>query len=255
MTKDRFSLAGRIALVIGGSSGIGREIALGYQDAGAIVIPVGLTPAKVDEVVARLQQRDAAARGHAVDVTDLAALDRLVCEVVAAHGRIDVLVNSQGTTTLKDAVEFEASDYDRIMDTNLKSVFFSCTKVGRHMLRQGSGSIVNIASIASFLGFQRTAVYCLSKWGVVGLTETLAAEWAMQGVRVNAIAPGFFMTALNRDKMNPARKENALRRTPAGRFGELGELVAAAIYLASDGASYVTGHTLTVDGGYLAAGL
>lgn len=253
--SSRFSLAGSVALVIGGSSGIGRQIALGFGEAGATAIPVGRKPEKVTEVAARLEASKADAEGYAVDVADLSALQELVRGVMARHGRIDILVNSQGTTLLKSAEEFTAEEFNSIMATNLRSVFFACTEVGKHMLARGQGSIINIASIASFLGFQRSAVYTASKHAVLGLTRTLAAEWASRGVRVNAIAPGFFMTPLNREKMAPDRKANALRRTPLGRFGELEELVNAALYLASRGASFVTGETLRVDGGYLAAGL
>jgi len=252
---SRFSLAGRVALVIGGSSGIGRQIALGFAEAGAKAIPVGRKPEKLAEVEALLKARHPDVEGYAADVADLEALQALVRGVIARYGRIDILVNSQGTTLLKPAEEFAAEDFDSIMATNLRSVFFACTEVGKHMLARGQGVIINIASIASFIGFQRSAVYTASKHAVLGLTRTLAAEWASRGVRVNAIAPGFFMTPLNRDKMAPERKANALRRTPLGRFGELEELVNAAVYLASPGASFVTGETLRVDGGYLAAGL
>lgn len=252
---SRFSLAGRVALVIGGSSGIGRQIALGFGAAGAKAIPVGRKPEKLAEVAALLKARHPDVEGYAADVADLEALQALVRGVIARYGRIDILVNSQGTTLLKPAEDFAAEDFDSIMATNLRSVFFACTEVGKHMLARGQGVIINIASIASFIGFQRSAVYTASKHAVLGLTRTLAAEWASRGVRVNAIAPGFFMTPLNRDKMAPERKANALRRTPLGRFGELEELVNAAVYLASPGASFVTGETLRVDGGYLAAGL
>jgi NAD(P)-dependent dehydrogenase (short-subunit alcohol dehydrogenase family) len=252
---ERFSLAGKVALVIGGSSGIGREIALGFREAGARVVPVGTSYDKVQEVVARLRETDPEAEGHAVDVREIAALQVLVDDVAERLGRIDVLVNSQGRTQLRPAEDFTEAEYDQIMAVNLKSLFFACTLVGRKMLAQGEGSIINIASVASFLGFQKSAVYTASKHGVIGITRTLAAEWAARGVRVNAIAPGFFLTALNRDKMDPARKAAAQRRTPMDRFGELPELVGAAIYLASPAAAYVTGETLGVHGGYLAAGL
>jgi NAD(P)-dependent dehydrogenase (short-subunit alcohol dehydrogenase family) len=252
---DRFSLAGKVALVLGGSSGIGREIALGFHAAGATVVPVGKTAAKVAEVERALAVQGGGAKGYTADVTQPSALSETVASVIAAEGRIDILVNSQGTTILKPAEDFTREDFDLVMATNLTSVFFACTEVGRHMLRAGSGCIINIASIAAHRGVPRTAIYTMSKHGVLALTRTLAAEWATRGVRVNAISPGFFMTPLNRDKMAPERKEAALRRTPMHRFGELGELVGAAIYLASPAASYVTGETIAVDGGFLAAGL
>jgi NAD(P)-dependent dehydrogenase (short-subunit alcohol dehydrogenase family) len=253
--SERFSLAGQVALVLGGSSGIGRQIALGLHDAGAVVVPVGKTAAKVAEVEAALSAQGASATGHCADVTDPAALTSIIERVVSRHERIDILVNSQGVTMLRPAEAFTRADYQQIMDVNLTSVVFACTEVGRHMLARGSGSIVNIASVAAHRGFQLSLPYTISKHGVLALTRTLGSEWATRGVRVNAISPGFFMTPLNQAKMAPARKATALRRTPMQRFGELDELVGAAVYLASPAASYVTGQTIVVDGGFLAAGL
>jgi len=252
---ERFSLRGQVALVLGGSSGIGRQIALGFHDAGAIVVPVGRTASKVAEVDAALAARGATATGYCADVTTPGALTDVAGRVIAKHARIDILVNSQGITMLKPAEEFTRADYDQVIAINLTSVFFACTEIGRHMLERGSGSIVNIASLAAPRGFQLSALYTMSKHGVLALTRTLAAEWATRGVRVNAISPGFFMTPLNQAKMSQTLKETALRRTPMHRFGELDELVGAAIYLASPSASYVTGEAIGVDGGFLAAGL
>ena len=252
---DRFSLQGQVALVLGGSSGIGRQIALGLHEAGAVVVPAGKTEAKVAEVEAALARQGAAAKGHCADLTDPAALSQVIARVIGEHGRIDLLVNSQGTTILKPAEEFTREEYDRLMATNLTSVFFACIEAGRDMLHRGSGSIINIASVAAHRGFPLSLPYTVSKHGVLALTRTLGAEWANRGVRVNAISPGFFMTPLNREKMSSARKDAALRRTPMHRFGELDELVGAAIYLASPSASFVTGETVAVDGGFLAGGL
>ena len=242
--SSAFRLDGKIALVIGGTSGIGRAIAEGCRDAGARVLVAGRTPAKLPST-----------DGYLADVNDIGQLKKLVESVIADHGRIDILVNSQGILRLNAAEDFTGEDWDAIMATNLKSVFFACTEAGRHMLARGSGAIINIASLASYRGWPRSALYGISKAGVVSLTETLAAEWAGRGVRVNAIAPGFFITDLNRDKLVGDRKERAVARTPMGRMGEVGELAGAAIYLASDAASFVTGETIRVDGGFLATGL
>lgn len=251
---SRFSLDAKYALVIGGTSGIGKAIARGYLEAGARVIVAGRDTEKLKRALADLAPHGEV-YGYQADVSDQAGLRGLVGITLAHHGRIDVLVNCQGITLLKAAEEFTPEDWDMIINTDLKSVFFACTEVGRHMLGRGSGAIVNIASLASHRGWPRSALYAIAKTGVLSLTQTLAAEWAARGVRVNAISPGFFMTELNRDKMSPERKALALARTPAGRFGEVDELVGAAIYLASPAATFVTGETIAVDGGFLASGL
>jgi NAD(P)-dependent dehydrogenase (short-subunit alcohol dehydrogenase family) len=251
----RFSLAGQAALVIGGTSGIGLEIAIGLHQAGARVGIVGRSPDKLAGAVRHLKDAGAIPEAFSADVADPVALEDVVTGATKAFGAIDILVNSQGTTTLKAAVDVTREDYAQIMETNTTSVYFACTRVGRDMLTRGSGAIVNIASMAAHRGMPLSSPYTVSKHGVLGLTRALASEWATSGVRVNAISPGFFMTALNRDKMRQDRKEAALRRTPARRFGDLEELVGAAVFLASPAARFVTGQTIAVDGGFLAAGL
>jgi NAD(P)-dependent dehydrogenase (short-subunit alcohol dehydrogenase family) len=246
-------VAGKTALVIGGSSGIGLALAQGFQAAGARVAIASRTPEKLEAARARLGGGEA--RSYVVDATDVAEIEQLVLAVLADFGQVDVLVNSQGTTVLKPAEEVTPAEFDLVMNTNVRSVFFACTCFGRHMLARGKGCIINIASLAGHRGWPQASAYAASKHGVVGLTRTFAAEWAGRGVRVNAISPGVFMTELNRDRMAPERKQNAMRRIPAGRFGEVGELVSTAVFLASDGAGYVTGTVLNVDGGYLAGGI
>jgi NAD(P)-dependent dehydrogenase (short-subunit alcohol dehydrogenase family) len=239
------------ALVIGGSGAIGGAIARAYAAAGARVGIAGRDRARLIAAAAEIGAKDY----FAADVTRADTLDTLVEEVLRAFGRLDILVNCQGITILKPAEDFTEEEYAQVMATNMTSVFFSCTRFGRHMLERKSGAIVNIASLAGVRGFPRAAAYAVSKHGVIGLTKTLAAEWADRGVRVNAIAPGFFMTALNREKMSSERKQRALARTPMGRFGEVEELAGAAVFLAAPGQRFVTGAVLNVDGGYLAAGI
>ena len=249
------SLEGLNALVIGGSSGIGLAIAEGFQAAGARIAIAARTPDKLAKAVERLQARDGHSLGYAADVNQRAALESLAEKVAHDFGALDVLVNCQGTTVIKPSLEVSEAEFDLVMDTNLKSVYFACTILGRPMLARGRGAIVNIASLAGHRGWPRACAYAMSKHGVLGLTRTLGAEWATQGVRVNSISPGFFMTELNRERMPEARKQAALARTPFARFGELAELVGAAVYLASPEAGFVTGTDIAVDGGYLAAGI
>jgi NAD(P)-dependent dehydrogenase (short-subunit alcohol dehydrogenase family) len=255
MSTADFSLGGRTALVIGGTSGIGREIALGFQAAGARVVVASRDAKKIANTVATLKQKDTGSAGYTVDAGDPTALRRFADQVWAEQGPIDILLNAQGTTVIKPALDFSENEYVQVMRTNMDGVFWACTEFGRKMVARGSGNIINIGSLSSFRGWPGSSVYAMTKSAVVSLTQSLAAEWASTGVRVNAIAPGFFMTALNQDKMSDARKALAIARTPMGRFGQLSELVGAAVYLASPAAGYTTGATIAVDGGFLANGL
>jgi NAD(P)-dependent dehydrogenase (short-subunit alcohol dehydrogenase family) len=257
MTFDmgKFALTGRTALVLGGSSGIGREIALGFQAAGAKVLVAARTRDKLDRMAGELGSDGGATVTYSADLRSVSELKALGDQIESDHGGIDILLNSQGTTVIKSALDLGEEDYDTILDTNLKSVFFACTTFAPGMIARGKGSIINISSLAAHTGWANAAAYAASKWGVAGITQSFAAEWGGSGVRVNAIAPGFFMTDLNRARMSEDRKAEAKRRNAMSRMGELEELVGAAVYLASDAAQFVSGATLRVDGGYLSSGI
>jgi NAD(P)-dependent dehydrogenase (short-subunit alcohol dehydrogenase family) len=208
---------------------------------------------KLDKVCGELGAD--ASHGYAADLRAVDAIAALRDRVAADHGTPDILVNCQGTTEIKPALELSEAEYDAILDNNLKSVFFACTSFAPSMMAAGSGSIVNISSLSAHTGWANAAAYGASKWGVAGITQTFAAEWSEKGLRVNAIAPGFFMTDINRSRMSDERKAEARRRSAMKRMGELHELVGAAIFLASDAARFVTGSTIRVDGGYLSSGI
>ncbi|TCP33736.1 2-dehydro-3-deoxy-D-gluconate 5-dehydrogenase KduD [Sphingomonas sp. BK235] len=246
-----FDLTGRVALVTGANTGIGQAIALALARAGADVACAGRTPAEETEALVRAAGRRAAL--IAADLSTIEPVARVVDETVAALGGLDILVNNAGIIRRADAVDFTEADWDAVIDTNLKSVFFLSQAAGRHMIAQRRGRIINIASMLTFQGGIRVPSYTASKSGVGGLTKLLANEWARHGVTVNAIAPGYIATnntaALQADA---TRNAAILDRIPAGRWGDPADLGGAAVFLASDAAAYVQGHVLAVDGGWLA---
>ena len=255
-STNRFDLSGRTALVIGGSSGIGRAIALGLAEAGADVVASSRRPAEVASVAAEIRRHGRRTIEAVSDVLDRPSLEKLHADTVAAFGRVDILVNAAGTTKRVPTLECSEKDWHRILETNLTGTFRACQIVAPGMVRNGWGRIINIASLATFLAFYEVAAYGASKAGMGALTRSLAVELSRHGVCVNAIAPGFFPTALNQELLTKTpRGREVLMRTPMQRYGKLEELVGTAVFLASESASFVTGQILAVDGGYLASGV
>lgn len=249
-------LNGKVAVVIGGTSGIGRALALGLAEAGADVVSTSRTMSKVESVAREIEDRGRRTLRLTSDVSDRSSLERLLDGCIKAFNKVDILINSAGRTKRSPTVEFSEEDWNQIIDTNLTGTLRACQVFGRHMLERRYGRIINIASIASFVALQEVAAYCASKAAVASLTKSLAIEWASHGICVNAIAPGVFLTELNRTLLNETeRGREFLWRTPMKRFGKVEELVGAAVFLASDSASFVTGEILVVDGGLLASGM
>lgn len=248
-------LAGKTAVVVGGTLGIGRALALGLAAAGAHVVATSRVQGGVDAVAAEIEALGRRTLRVASDVTDRPSLVQLRDAVLAEFGTVDILVNSAGTTRRIPTLECTEEIWGSIMDVNLTGTLRACQIFGSTMLERGEGCILNIASLATFVAFHEVAAYGASKAAVGSLTRSLAVEWAKQGVRVNAIAPGIFPTALNRELLESPRGHELLMRTPMGRFGHVDEIVGAAVYLCSDSASFTTGQILVVDGGLLASGV
>jgi NAD(P)-dependent dehydrogenase (short-subunit alcohol dehydrogenase family) len=249
-------LTDRIAVVIGGTSGIGRALASGLAKHGAHVVPSGRRRDCVDEVCSEIEAAGRRSLRCTVDVRSREAIDGLRDAVLEAFGAVDILVNAAGYTLKQPTVETSEEQWSCLMDTNLNGALRACQSFHAALKQSGRGRVINIVSLGSFLAFHEVAAYCAAKSGLLSLTRSLACEWARDGISVNAIAPGIVPTALNKEIVGDTpRGRELLMRTPMGRFGTPEELIGAAILLASDGASFLTGQCIAVDGGYLASGV
>jgi NAD(P)-dependent dehydrogenase (short-subunit alcohol dehydrogenase family) len=252
----RFDLSGKCAVVVGGTSGLGKAIALGIAEAGADVVAASRRQEEVDLVAAEVEGLGRRTLRATVDVRDRSSIELLQRKVLDSFRKVDILVNAAGITHKTATLECSEEQWTSILDINLNGTWRSCQIFGKTMVGQGFGKILNIASLSTFVGFNQVAAYGASKAGVGALTKTLAIELAPFNICVNAIAPGIFPTALNAELiLHTGRGRELKMRTPMKRFGEMDELAGGAIYLVSDAASFVTGEILVIDGGFLASGV
>jgi NAD(P)-dependent dehydrogenase (short-subunit alcohol dehydrogenase family) len=251
-----FDLSGRVAVVVGGTSGIGQTIGRGLAEAGADVIPTGRRADRVEAAAREIESLGRRSLRVSSNVLDRVSLQNLLQKALAEFEKVDILVYAAGRTKRTPFLEVQESEWNEIMDTNLTGAYRATQIFGRHMMDRKYGRIINIASLGSFVGLYEVAAYGASKSGLAALTRTLAIEWARHGVCVNAIMPGVFRTAMNEKLLDGTpRGREFLTRTPMGRFGKVEELVGSAIFLASEAAGFVTGTILQVDGGFLASGV
>ena len=253
MVDVSFSIEGRVALVTGATGGIGSDLAAALGRAGARVGVAGRRGSRVLSIVEAIRAAGGEASPIDLDLTDRSSIEAAVVRVVETFGRIDILVNNAGLGTNHDAIDATEAEWDELFAVNVRGLFFACQSAARHMLAQGSGRIINMASQAGVVGIRRHAAYSASKAAVIGLTRVLALEWAPHGITVNAVAPTWVYTPGTAERLDdPTFLASVLERIPVGRVASTADVAAAVIYLASPGAAMVTGTVLTVDGGWTA---
>ena len=251
-----FDLSGRTAVVIGGTSGIGRAISLGLADAGVNTIATGRRRELVNSVCEEIQSLGVRSLAEPCDAESAKSVENFRDVVVNEFGGVDILINAAGRTIRKPITDISPEEWTGLQETNVTSILRTSQAFFEPMKASGRGRIINIASLSSFVAFHEVAAYSASKSAVLSLTQSLGTEWAKFGIRTNAIVPGVFVTDINRDALNgTARGKEMMMRTPLGRFGNVEELVGTALFLASDAVSFITGTSITVDGGFLASGV
>jgi NAD(P)-dependent dehydrogenase (short-subunit alcohol dehydrogenase family) len=254
--RSCLDLRDRVAVVVGATSGIGRALAVGLAEHGADVVPTGRRVQGVESTCREIEAAGRRTLRTPTDVTDRRSIDALRDAVLDRLGRVDILVNAAGFTSKQPTATMPEEEWSGLLDTHLTGALRACQSFYAPLKESGRGRVINIASLGAFVAFQQVAAYCAAKSGLLSLTRSLAVEWARDRISVNAIAPGVFPTELNSKViLGTPRGDEILMRTPMGRFGEAHELVGAAVLLASDGASFLTGQCITVDGGYLASGV
>jgi 2-deoxy-D-gluconate 3-dehydrogenase len=251
MGKNPFSLEGKVALVTGANTGLGQGVALALAEAGADIAAAGIVPA--DETADKVKALGRRFINIDANVGQIDSLPGVVQKTLSGLGGLDILVNNAGLIRRADAVDFSEKDWDDVMNVNIKGAFFMCQAAGKHMIAQGRGKIINIASMLSFQGGIRVPSYTASKSGIAGITRLLACEWGPKGININAIAPGYMATDNTKQLRDDADRSKAiLDRIPAGRWGEPSDLGGAAVFLSAPASDYLHGAIIPVDGGWLA---